>query len=331
LKRVCILRDWHNFDVFRQTPGKKGVWEDILFSEVVEPKSDYTIVLNRPLVDVIVHSPPQNVWAIIQEPPNEIFSRLHKGDSSFFRVYTSDETLQGDRYFHSQPAIAWHVDYDYDELSRCGIPEKKLDLSWITTNKMVFRGHRARMKFLRKIQDELEFDLFGYGIRPIDNKWNGLAPYRYSLAIENHTNPYYWSEKIADCFLAWTMPIYYGCTRISDYFPPESMISIDIGDPDGAALIREAIQKNHWERNLDAIAHSRQLVLNHYQLFPFITKEIHDYEQEGFPQVLDDQPVFIPHEFRQEYSLKERSRDLWRKFIPRRLRRNLAAIRHRFE
>ena len=30
------------------------------------------------------------------------------------------------------------------------------------------------------------------------------------------------SEKIADCFLAWTMPIYYGCPRIAEYFPAES-------------------------------------------------------------------------------------------------------------
>jgi hypothetical protein len=331
LKRVCIIRDWHNFDVLRQTPGKKGVWDDIIYSEVVVLKSDYTIVLNKPLADVTVHCPPNNVWAIIQEPPNEIFSRLHKGDSSFSRVYTSDETLQGDRFFHSQPAVPWHVDLDYDELLRCGIPEKKLDLSWITSNKMVFRGHRARMKFLRKIQAEIEFDLFGHGFHPIDNKWDGLAPYRYSLAIENHSNPYYWSEKIADCFLAWTMPIYYGCTRISDYFPPESMISIDIGDPDSGALIRDAIQKNHWERNLDAIAHARQLVLNQYQLFPFITKEIHDFEQEKVPQVSEDQPVFIPHKYRHQYSLKERSQDLWRKITPRRLRRYLASIRQQFE
>jgi hypothetical protein len=331
LKRVCILRDWHDFNVFRQTPGKKSVWEDILFNEDAGTKSDYVIVLNRPLADVTVHCPTRNVWAIIQEPPNEVFSRLHKGDLCYSRVYTTDESLQGDRYLHSQPAIAWHVDRDYDELVRCGIPEKKYNLSWITTNKTVFRGHRSRMKFLRTIREEIEFDLFGYGIRPIDNKWDGLAPYRYSLAIENYSNPYYWSEKIADCFLAWAMPIYYGCTRISDYFPPESMILIDIGDPGSAELIREGISQHLWERNLDAIACARQLVLNHYQLFPFITKEIHAFEGEGFLQYSDDQPVLIPHEYRQRYSLKERSQDLWRKFTPKRLRQYLAKLRHLFE
>lgn len=331
MKQVCILRNWQNLDVLRQTPGNKGIWEDILFTEVVEPMCDYTIVLNRPLSDVTVHCPPRNVWAIIQEPPNEVFSRLHKGDPVFSRIYTTDESLQGDRYFHSQPALAWHVDRDYDELTRAGVPEKKFDLSWVTSNKMVFRGHRSRMKFLSNIQKEIKLDLFGYGIRPIDNKWDALAPYRYSLAIENYSNKYYWSEKIADCYLAWAMPIYYGCTRISEYFPPESMIIIDIRDPDSAEIIRAATGKHLWEQNLDAIAHARQLVLNQYQLFPFLTKEIHSFEEGGFPHSSGAQPVLIPQVYRQEHSFKDNVQDLWRKMTPRRLRRFLARIRRGFE
>ena len=274
MKQVCILRDWHDLDILRQTPGKQGVWEDILFSDGLDTRCDYTLVLNRPPGDITVHCPPKNVWAIIQEPPNEIFARLHKGDACFSRVYTSDESLLGEQYFHTQPALAWHVERDYDELAACEIPEKRHDLSWITSNKTVFRGHRARMKFLRAVQDKIEFDLFGYGFRPIVDKWDGLAPYRYSLAIENHINPYYWSEKLADCFLAWCMPIYYGCTKIADFFPPESMIIIDIGDPDCVEIIRSGITSHLWERNFDAIAQARQLVLNRYQLFPFITQEI---------------------------------------------------------
>lgn len=287
MTRVTIFKDWHDIDILRQTPGKKGVWEDIVFSETIDSQCDYAIVLNRPDSNVTVHCPPQNVWAIIQEPPNEVFSRLHKGDPSLARVYTTDESLYGDRYFHSQPALAWHVDRDYDELLHSVIPEKKMDLSWVTSNKTVFRGHRSRMKFLRKIQEQIEFDLYGYGIRPIDHKWDGLAPCRFSLAIENFSGSYYWSEKLADCFLTWTMPVYYGCTRISDYFPPESMLIIDIEDPKCAQRIREGIANKLWERNLEAINHARQLVLNRYQLFPFIAREIHDCEQAGFSQVSD--------------------------------------------
>jgi hypothetical protein len=46
------------------------------------------------------------------------------------------------------------------------------------------------MKFLRKIQkNNLEFDLYGRGFCSIEDKWDGLAPYRYSLAIENFSGP----------------------------------------------------------------------------------------------------------------------------------------------
>jgi hypothetical protein len=125
------------------------------------------------------------------------------------------------------------------------------------------------------MRSKIEFDLFGLGFAPIKDKWDGLAPYQYSFAVENFRNPYYWSEKIADCFLAWTMPIYDGCSRISEYFPAESFIQIDINDPGAAvAKIREAISSDLWYRNLDAINEARKLVLNRHQLFPFCAREI---------------------------------------------------------
>src|SRR5687768_17715451 len=52
--------------------------------------------------------------------------------------------------------------------------------------------------------------------------------YRYSLAIENFSGPYYWTEKVIDCYLSWTMPLYFGCTNLADYFPAESFVQIDI-------------------------------------------------------------------------------------------------------
>ena len=39
----------------------------------------------------------------------------------------------------------------------------------------------------------------------------------------------------------------------------------------------EAIARNAWEVNLDAIAHARELILNHYQLFPFLANQIRNF------------------------------------------------------
>ena len=274
---VRIVKDWDFPDLMRQTPNFSGIWDGIEFTLESVYKCDYVVVLNhaRKGEQVRVHCPPDNIWAIMQEPPNEELKPMHKGIREFSRIYTSDTNLRGNPYRHSQTALPWHINKDYDFLKGCTTPKKERNLSWITSNISVWQGHLLRMSFLKQILGKIDFDLFGLGFNHIDDKWDGLAPYRYSLAVENFQNSYYWTEKIADCFLSWTMPVYYGCEKITDYFPEESMILIDIKEPiEALSTIKEAIASNRWERNLAAIAHAREQVLNKYQLFPFIAGEI---------------------------------------------------------
>ncbi len=276
---VLVQKNWRTPDLLRQTPGRSGVWDGIRF--VMEPVDacDYLLILNMPEQPVTTVCPREHVWAIMQEPPNEVFRRMHRGRRQYHRVYTQHPRLTGRKYIHSQPAIAWHVDRDYDFLKDCPIPHKTAAASCITSAKTDFRGHVERLNFVQKLQKTVEFDLFGRGFREIADKWDGLAPYRYSIAIENFRNDWYWSEKIADCFLAWTMPIYYGCPRIAEYFPAESLVSIDIRDPDATRIVQETIRSDRWLRNIDAIAEARRLVLERHQLFSFVAQEIRRYEE----------------------------------------------------
>lgn len=274
--KVRIVKNWAWPDLKRQTPRCTGIWNGIQFTTDPIHTCDYLIILNCPPEGerITVRCPAENVWALMQEPPNEWLKPMHKGIPQFSKIYNLDPDLRGERYICTQPALPWHVNRNYDELISCMPPEKSRSLSWVTSNLTEWAGHRARMAFLDKIRDNVHFDLYGRGFDPIEDKWDGLAPYRYSLAVENNVNPFYWSEKIADCFLTWTMPIYYGCTRITEYFPEEALVQIDINDPDSAEKIREAVASNRWLKNRDAIAHARELVLKKYQLFPFLTEEI---------------------------------------------------------
>jgi len=284
---VRIVKDWSWPDLKRQTPGGTGIWAGIQYTTDPVRACDFLVILNCPPVGeiVTVQCPKKNVWALMQEPPNEWLKPMHKGVPQFSKIFNLDPELHGDRYVCTQPALPWHVNRSYDQLISCKSPEKSQCLSWITSNLTAWAGHRERMAFLDKIRGEIQFDLYGRGFNPIEDKWDGLAPYRYSLAIENYVNPYYWSEKIADCFLAWTMPIYYGCTRITEYFPEEALVQIDINDPDAGEKIREAVASNRWLKNLDAISHARELVLNRYQLFPFLSEEIGKEEYSFFSRV----------------------------------------------
>ena len=276
---VRIAKNWTFPSFLRQSPAQDGVWEGIRFTEEPVRNCDYLVVSNLPAVDLTVRCPPEHVWAIMQEPPNEISGYLHNGQLAYQRIFTTDPTLIGPRYVQSQPALPWFVGKSYTELLNCGVPEKSRPLSWITSNRRNARGHIARLNFLAAIQGKVDFDLYGRGFRPLADKWDGLAPYRYALVVENFRGPLYWSEKLADAFLAWSMPIYCGCTNITDYFPAESMICIDIDDPDVAAQINAAVASRRWKQNLDAIAEARKRVLNRYQLLPLMADQIRRHRQ----------------------------------------------------
>jgi hypothetical protein len=152
-----------------------------------------------------------------------------------------------------------------------------------------------RLSFLRFIQKagSLPIDLYGRAVRYIEDKWDGLAPYRYSIAVENATGPDYWTEKIADCFLTWTVPLYYGCSNLERYFPPDSFLRIDIDRPRGALeTIRRAIDGDDWERRLPALEEARNRVLGQYQMFPYLAKLINSEPHENRGKILQILPAY---------------------------------------
>lgn len=274
--RVGIFKNWTNPDLRRQMPSGSGMWNGIeFFVDDPSREYDYVVILNTVAKPVKAVCPPNKVWRMMQEPPEGQYLKLSRNKGIFSRIYTNLETCDKPHHYHHHGSLPWHVNKSYDELKAQGSITKTKTLSWITSNKTALAGHRDRMGFLQNLQNsDLDFDLLGRGFQEIDDKWDGLAPYKYSIAIENHRNAYYWTEKISDCFLAWAMPLYYGCTNIQDYFPKESLVHIDIKDPKAFDHIQDVLNSDLYEKNMDTIAHARDLVLDKYNLFAFLAAEI---------------------------------------------------------
>lgn len=85
-------------------------------------------------------------------------------------------------------------------------------------------GHVLRNAVAEAMLRRPDVECFGRGIRWIDSKLDGLAEYSFSIAIENCDQDYYFTEKIVDCFLTDTVPIYWGCAGIERYFDHRGMI-----------------------------------------------------------------------------------------------------------
>ncbi len=303
---VQIVKDWDKPDIMRQTPGSRGDWNNIQFTTKDTEKCDFVVVLNKVPHRINVNCPPSHIWAFMQEPYIPIAHEwMHKGHNQFAKVFTHDIFKKDQKYIKSFPLLPWHIDKTYDELKSIQLPQKTKIISWVTSNKMSFPGHKKRMVFLDFIHESnLQIDIFGKGISFIEDKWDGLAPYKYSLAIENSTSEDYWTEKIADCFLSYTLPIYYGCTNLEEYFPADSFIRIDISNPEESLRkIIDTINNNEWEKRLNAIKKARNLILDKYNFFPELEHLISLYHNQN-EENTDQKVILEPYVYKRSFKNK---------------------------
>ncbi|MEJ7645116.1 MAG: glycosyltransferase family 10 [Chryseolinea sp.] len=279
---VRIVKDWpYPKSFFGQTPNGDGVWGEVTFTEDEISACDYLLVLQRPPYRIKVQCRKGNAWLITQEPPTNYFRFLTRSFKYFDRVYTNFRGIRHPHLTGLQPVLPWHVLKGYGELTNLTgdkLGGKKDELVWITSNKNDFPGQRSRMRFMKFLEEsQFSFNLYGRGFTAINDKFDGLFPCKYALAIENFSDKHYWTEKLADCFLSWCLPFYWGAPNLEEYFPAESFIRIEIDQPEQALMIiKRAIEGKEWERRLPAIEKARNLILNEYQFFPYVSKMIVD-------------------------------------------------------
>lgn len=139
----------------------------------------------------------------------------------FFRVFTHDplllERLSNARFLPF--GTSW-VGRN-EEIDRT----KTHHMSLIASDKRFLEGHRLRHAIADWSRlEELDVDLLGRAYREIETKQEGLAPYRYSVVIENERRDNYFSEKLLDAFYCDTIPIYWGAPNIDRFFETRGMV-----------------------------------------------------------------------------------------------------------
>jgi hypothetical protein len=279
---VKLITENHHYDsVLRQLPaeGYKGY----KFFSGDDIECDAAIVFDYAKNDIPLKCDPKNVWLWNMEPPDEEWEWLRKGYKYYEKVITVDHQINHPKLIKNQLAIPWQINKTYDELSTNDFFDKKTkDLSFITSNYAARKGHKKRLKFLSQIDGKLKFDLWGRGFRTMDDKFDALQAYKYSIVIENSQHKDYWSEKIADAFLSGTLPFYFGCPNISDYYDKGSFIPINIENPKKAIeIIINAIENKEWEKRQHLIMKAKDKVLNEYQFFPLFIKLFNQYGNKG--------------------------------------------------
>ena len=211
------------------------------------------------------------------------------------------------RWFYGRPLEKNDHNYiSIDELRSKKFPSKKPIISTVCSDKRMTDTLKMRYDFTSFINEQMgdSFDWFGRGIRPINDKSEAMDSYQYHVGIENHISPHYWTDKISDSFLARCLPFYYGPENISDYFEPNSYVTIDINKPESALeIMTKSLKDRLFEQRISAIDHARELVLTDYNLVNIVARiieERHDTLSNG----PNGQTIMGRHAFRKHHPIK---------------------------
>ncbi len=232
-----------------------------------------------------------NALLVVREPQNILRLPLTY-INQFDHVLTPNGKVRGKNTIYSQFGQLWTINKAYPSLASMDPPKKTKVLSTATSAKIVTRGHKYRLALCQRIQKEFNesFDWYGRGVHEIDDKWEAIAPYRYHLVFENGLWDHYWTEKLTDAYLGFSMPIYIGCPNITDYFPANSMAVLSDKSIDLAVFqLRKLLVADKYPKVLDQIIFSRNKIINEYSFFQVLVNLVDKY----FKNTDDYKPINI--------------------------------------
>ncbi|MBD2440635.1 glycosyltransferase family 10 domain-containing protein [Nostoc sp. FACHB-110] len=300
--------DW----LWQQTPHAFGVWQNIQM-QALASKPDFLLMYQfdfpeppkpQSFLDKLRRKSPkkqvdiasllrgvskERIIYLMREPP---LDEVLKNNINNYKVaqqycgYISgpDDFAPIPEYM---PAI-WYHSNSFRDLNEMPPPAKVKPCSWITSGINRTANHRQRLDFLQSLQShQIPFDLYGRdlpnwanSLGELSNKWYGMAPYYYNLAIENYAdNNWYVSEKLWDALLAWCLPIYYGGSAADKLLPSGSFLRLPSLDEKGIAYIQEVTATpDAWYAAKDAIAEARQIILHQLNLMNWLANFVKSHE-----------------------------------------------------
>lgn len=188
----------------------------------------------------------------------KIFDNNKGLEKDFDLIFTHTERFL-DKFdnarFYSVCAKVWYTLQDENGNIPQNLEEiKNKGISIVSSDKTLCNLHKFRLELARKCKRESLADTFGTfdGGKFIPVR-ESLTNYKYSIAIENEIEGYWFTEKILNCFASLTIPVYLGATKIDKFFNPDGIIKISEKDFDNIDKILKNCTEEEYFARMDAI------------------------------------------------------------------------------
>ena len=277
--KVKFICDWDNsFNLSQRIINNYVINNEIDFEITYNSDYDYLFVFNR-LKGHIPNIPKERIFTFIMEP-----SWIGGWDRNCFeysnKVFTHDKSLFGnyDNIVECPSYMFYHMDYKKHTINSLLSnnnfgKKKKISMVVAYHPEYNFKNYKLRTDLaLKLLQYNFNIDIYGRGWSsyhknikgPIEDKYDALIDYEYTIAIENSCEKNYVSEKFFDAPLCNSTPIYYGAPNISDIY--DNYISIDANNIEQCLdTISDIFNKNDY--NPEKIIQDKIRYYEEYNLY----------------------------------------------------------------
>jgi hypothetical protein len=195
----------------------------------------HAIILNCPMPTNLQVSP-KNVIGFAQEPHDTPVLKIYQNNFINYAVKNIGKYFIGSVDKFPNPTFVGHHGFLFYETPKSVpfTPQKSKLMSIMVSHKKYTPGHQYRHAIVRHIlKYRLPIDIWGNGANnyklefPNSNNIRGgfkhmeemCKDYLFTIAIENTSHDHYFTEKIINPFINNTVPIYWGCKKVDEYFP----------------------------------------------------------------------------------------------------------------
>jgi len=192
-------------------------------------------------------------------------------ENKFDYIFTFDDQLLkcGPKYIKTTVGTSRVSNED------SGIHEKTKLLSLIASKKDWTRGHKLRHIVAESIKNRYEVDLWGTAYKPFgttglsaaairEGKSEPLKDYLFSVTIMNSKQDNYFTETLVDVFRHATIPIFWGCNNVGEYFDEKGILSFDTGPQLMGILDRLSL--GVYNDRLDAVKNNFEIAKKHMSM-----------------------------------------------------------------
>ena len=198
-------------------------------------------------------------WII--EPPiinGENYVNIVKNKDKFKYIFSYIKNVgnQVDNFVFVPHGGTWVKDDDII------IHEKTKTVSCIFSWKDWNPYHRMRHRVYDRFKNTNLVDFYGSGCdKELEYKVDAIKDHMFTIVIENSIESDYFTEKLLDCFLTGTIPIYVGSKTTREYFNSDGIIYFE-GDEDLPTIIN-TLTPELYNSKIDAIKENFEIAKNY--------------------------------------------------------------------